>query len=72
MLAINLPPDIDARLSELAEKTGTSREHVVREAILTYLDDLEDALIAIERLKSSGESIPLERLLQEYKLEQVD
>lgn len=72
MLAINIPPDIEVRLTELAAKAGRSREHVVQEALLTYLEDLEDAFIAIERLKSGGRRIPLEEVMERYKSEGVD
>lgn len=42
MLAIRLPEDIELRLNNLAKKTGRSKTFYVREAILEYLDDLED------------------------------
>lgn len=72
MLAINVPPDIEARLTDLAAKAGRSREDVVQEALLTYLEDLEDAFIAIERLKSRSSTIPLEEVMERYKSERID
>ncbi|HLW93632.1 MAG TPA: ribbon-helix-helix domain-containing protein, partial [Roseiarcus sp.] len=42
MLAIRLPEDIEARLERLAKQTGRSKTFYAREAILEYLDDLED------------------------------
>ena len=41
MLAIRLPEDIESRLDTLAKETGRTKSYYVREAILTYLDDME-------------------------------
>ncbi|HUU05068.1 MAG TPA: DUF6290 family protein [Patescibacteria group bacterium] len=50
MLAIRLPSDIEKRLAELAKATGRTKTFYVREAILEYLDDLEDIYLAEKRL----------------------
>ncbi len=49
MLAIRLPADIEARLDELAKRTGRSKTFYARQAILEYLDDLEDLFLAEQR-----------------------
>jgi predicted DNA-binding protein len=41
-LAVRLPPEIEQRLQSLAERTGRSKAFHAREAILRYLDVLED------------------------------
>jgi RHH-type rel operon transcriptional repressor/antitoxin RelB len=46
MLAIRLPQDIEARLDNLAKRTGRSKSFYAREAILEYLGDLEDRCLA--------------------------
>ena len=46
MLAIRLPQDIEARLDDLAKRTGRSKSFYAREAILEYLGDLEDRYLA--------------------------
>ena len=46
MLAIRLPQDIEARLDNLAKRTGRSKSFYAREAILEYLGDLEDRYLA--------------------------
>jgi RHH-type rel operon transcriptional repressor/antitoxin RelB len=51
MLAIRLPPEIEERLNALAKATGRSKTWYVREAILEYLDDLEDVYLAERRLE---------------------
>jgi RHH-type rel operon transcriptional repressor/antitoxin RelB len=49
MLAIRLPEEIERRLEELARKTGRTKTYYAREAILEYLDDLEDIHLAERR-----------------------
>jgi RHH-type rel operon transcriptional repressor/antitoxin RelB len=66
MLALRLPPDIEKRLARLAAKTGRSKSYYAREAILEHLSDLEDAYLALERLKANAEPIPLEELEREF------
>jgi RHH-type rel operon transcriptional repressor/antitoxin RelB len=51
MLAVRLPEEIETRLESLAETTGRTKSFYVREAILTYLDELEDAYLAAARLE---------------------
>ena len=50
MLAIRLPQEIEKRLSKLAERTGRTKTYYAREAIVRYLEDLEDTYLAIDRL----------------------
>lgn len=50
MLAIRLPPEIEARLDALANATGRTKTFYAREAILEHLDDLEDLYLAEQRL----------------------
>jgi RHH-type transcriptional regulator, rel operon repressor / antitoxin RelB len=58
MLAIRLPEDIEARLENLAKRTGRSKTFYARQAILEHLDDLEDLYLAEQRWLSleRGES----------------
>lgn len=71
MLAIRLPEEIEKRLEELAKKTGRTKSYYVRQAILEYLEDMEDYYLAEERLKSFNEAknIPLEEIMKRYGLE---
>ncbi len=57
MLAIRLPVDIEARLDNLAKRTGRTKTFYAREAILEHLDDLEDIYLAeqVKRRIISGE-----------------
>jgi len=66
MLAIRLPRDVESRLAALARKTGRTKTHYAREAILEHLQDLEDFYLAEQRMKRYDEkkTIPLEEVLR--------
>jgi RHH-type transcriptional regulator, rel operon repressor / antitoxin RelB len=71
MLAIRLPEEIESRLEALAKKTGRSKTHYAREAILAHLDDLEDFYLAEERMKRYDQSraVPLADVLERHGVE---
>ena len=54
MLAIRLDPKIEKRLTRLAKKTGRTKTFYAREAILEYLEDMEDYYMALDVLKDPG------------------
>ena len=60
MLAIRLPDDIESRLAALAAETGRTKTSLAREAILEYIDDLEDLYLAEARARRNRKTIPLE------------
>ena len=66
MLAIRLPKEIELRLDFLAKATGRTKTFYAREAILAYLEDLEDVYLADKSMKAlkSGKvkSIPLDQV----------
>jgi RHH-type transcriptional regulator, rel operon repressor / antitoxin RelB len=73
MLALRLSPEIEARLDELAKRTGRTKSFYAREAIHRHLDDLEDLYLAESRLEDlrngRSESIPLSDLLRRHGVE---
>jgi RHH-type transcriptional regulator, rel operon repressor / antitoxin RelB len=73
MLAIRLPEDIEKRLDTLAKKTGRTKTFYAREAILEYLDNLEDIYLAEKRYEDyrlkKSKAIPLEKVMKEYGME---
>jgi RHH-type rel operon transcriptional repressor/antitoxin RelB len=73
MLAIRLPEKLEKRLDRLAKRTGRTKTYYAREAILQYLDDLEDVYLAEKALEDirSGRSkpIPLEKVMRRYGME---
>jgi len=72
MLGLRLPDDIEERLTTLAKETGRTKSFYAREAILSYLDDLEDIFMAEKRMGDirTGKSklIPLDEVMAEYGL----
>ena len=69
MIAIKLPPDVEQRLRALAAKAGQTEVAVVQAAIMRFLDDAEDAAVALERLHSGGPRVTLEDLERELGLD---
>ena len=66
MLAIRLPDEIEERLNNLASETGRTKTALAREAILEYIDDLEDYYLAEARARLNRKTISLEEV--EHKL----
>jgi predicted DNA-binding protein len=50
MKTINLSPEIASRLSLISQQIGKGEDKLVEEAILNYLEELEDIQDAQERL----------------------
>ncbi len=68
MLAIRLPDAIEKRLASLATETGRTKTALAREAILEYIDDLEDFYLAEARARLNRRTIPLEEVERELGL----
>ncbi len=70
MLAFELPAAIEERLDRLAKDTGLAKSYYAREALIHYMDDLEDVYLAEKRLEDirAGRShtIPLEEVMREH------
>jgi len=66
MLAIRLPKEIELRLDNLSKATGRTKTFYAREAILAYLEDMEDLYLADKSMKAlkSGKvkTIPLDQV----------
>ncbi|MDF1756691.1 MAG: ribbon-helix-helix domain-containing protein [Legionellaceae bacterium] len=69
MLAVRLPENLEQRLSELSEQTHRSKSFYVKQALLSFLNDHEDRLIAISRLEESNPRISLEEMERRLDLE---
>ncbi|NTV35249.1 MAG: TraY domain-containing protein [Deltaproteobacteria bacterium] len=72
-LSHRLPKGIEARLRDLAEKTGRTKTFYVRETILEHLDDLEDLYLAEKQyedlIAGRTKAIPLEEVMKRYGME---
>ena len=70
MLAIRLPKEIEERLERLAQETGRTKTYYAREAILQYLDELEDVYLAektLEEIRAGREkTVPIEQIAKRY------
>jgi RHH-type rel operon transcriptional repressor/antitoxin RelB len=67
MIAIRFKHNEEQRLDALAKRTGRTKTFYVREAVETYLDDIEDYYLAkkISAKIDSGE-------MKTYSLEEVE
>jgi RHH-type rel operon transcriptional repressor/antitoxin RelB len=72
-LSIRLDPALDARLAQLAKKTGRTKSFYVKQAIQDQIEDLEDLFLArrvATRVASGKERlIPLDKLEGELAVE---
>lgn len=68
MLSLRLSNDIESRLSKLAENTGRTKSFYAKEAIVKYLDEMEDTYIAIDRLEKPAKRISLADVEKELGL----
>jgi len=72
-ISIQLPSDVEIRLDQLASLTGRSKTFYVQEAVLEYLDDLEDLYLAEHELEEirAGRTVttPLAEVMKRYGME---
>ena len=68
MLAIRLDKKTEDRLARLARKTGRTKTFYAREAILTHLEDMEDAFLAVQRLRANERTYSLDEVKRELGL----
>ena len=64
MISLELEHKIERRLSDLQQETGIDKVDLIREAIVDYLEEVEDIADASERLKNSGRIWSLDELEQ--------
>ena len=67
MLAIRISHDIETRLQRLAQQTGRTKTYYAREALLRFIEDMEDEYLAISRLET-----PTKRWTQEELEQDID
>lgn len=68
MPAIHLLESIEARLNALAQETGRAKSTLARQAILEYLDELEECYLAEARARKNRKTIPLAEVERELGL----
>ena len=52
MKTINLSPEIELKLTNLSVEMGKTEDKLIEEALISYLEDLEDIKDAEERLEN--------------------
>ncbi len=72
-ISIQLPDDVEARLQNLAARTGRSKTDYITEAVLEHLDDLEDLYLAERELEAvragASSTAPLADVMKRYGME---
>ena len=68
MLSVRLPAEIEQRLTKLAADTGRTKTFYIKEAILQYIEEMEERYIAIDRLEKPAKRWSLDDLENEIDL----
>jgi RHH-type transcriptional regulator, rel operon repressor / antitoxin RelB len=68
-ITIDLSPDVERRLEQLARQRGRPKDEFVREALLQFLADQEDVELARSRLAEPGRRKTLQELERELDLD---
>ncbi|MGH8558064.1 MAG: type II toxin-antitoxin system RelB family antitoxin [Methylococcales bacterium] len=71
MITIDLPITIENRLDEATHKFGKTKRFFVQEALVEYLDDLEDLAIATQRMQSFNpeDAISHEEIMRRFSVD---
>lgn len=69
-ISIELPKEVENRLQTLVINTGRNASFHITEAMLDYLEDIEDYYLAnqqLEEIKAGRQkTIPIEEIMKEY------
>lgn len=66
-ITVRLPEELERRVEVLASETGRKKSYYIKEALVKYLDDMEDVYLAertLERVRSGEEPV--------YTLDEVE
>jgi RHH-type rel operon transcriptional repressor/antitoxin RelB len=69
MLAIRISHDIENRLQQLAQRTGRTKNYYAKEAILRFIEDMEDEYLALSRIETPIKRWTLDELEHDIDLE---
>lgn len=71
MLAVRLDPNLEARLTAVAKRTGRSKSYYARQAIEEKIEELEDIALLEAALRDPdlGQRVTLDELVRELGLE---
>ena len=71
MLAIELDPELDARLTAIAKRNGQTKSFYAHAAIAEFIDDLEDHALVEEAMRDydPSQNVSLEVVKRELGLD---
>jgi RHH-type rel operon transcriptional repressor/antitoxin RelB len=69
MASVNIPADLEKQIEEAAQQSGKSKDTVVREALIRYLEDQEDLAMAEQALNEPGPRVTLDDLEHELGMD---
>lgn len=72
MLAVRLDPDLEARLTAVAKRTGRSKSYYARQAIEEKIEEMEDIALLEEALKTFDPSKTISHAEMKRRLGLVD
>lgn len=56
-ISIRIPDDLADQLEEVAKETDRPRSYIIQKALESYLEDIADLQIALERLRDKSDPI---------------
>jgi RHH-type rel operon transcriptional repressor/antitoxin RelB len=68
-LTINLPKKLENQLTYLEAISQRPKDFHIKEALIRYLEDVEDLRIALERLEKGGKTYTSEEVRKKLNLE---
>ena len=68
MLAVRLEPQLEQDLAHLAKETGRTKSFYVKEALVTFMEERMDYLLAIAALERNEPRTSLEDVRKELGL----
>jgi predicted DNA-binding protein len=69
MATIQIPEKLCVELQRFADSQGRASDDLIREALVTYLEDLEDVAIATERLANPGKLLSFDEVKKNLGLD---
>ena len=66
MVSIQIPDELESLIEQGAQLAGVTTDDLIRNALLSYLEDRLDAQRAAERLKNVSTHISLDEIGRKY------
>lgn len=54
MVSVRIDKELEAAIARVAKETGRTKSSVVREALVRYLEDIEDAALVVQARRAGG------------------